>query len=49
MKTDIEHPWRLCAVRKQLLADIICVHFERAYKHAVAAGINEIEIAWDMV
>ena len=49
MKTDIEHPWRLCAVRKQLLADIISVHFDRAYKHAVGSGINEIEIAWDMV
>ena len=48
MKTDIVKT-RLCAVRKQLLADIISVHFDRAYKHAVGSGINEIEIAWDMV
>ena len=35
--------------RKQLLADIISVHFDRAYKHAVGSGINELELAWDMV
>ena len=52
---QMKPPWadivktRLCAVRKQLLADIISVHFDRAYKHAVGSGINEIEIAWDMV
>ena len=49
----LSEPVALCLYshsnRKQLLADIISVHFDRAYKHGVGSGINALELAWDMV